>query len=130
MAVRDVACVVDIKCDGRGFARVGVHPGVDERIGLPEGAGAGPASAPLTIGIAGVGVHTLAMLSVTVASATVVYEWVGLEILRTAWIDIDALWVMGLLATGALMLLSALSEDAARHSYRRDHASSPRSRRR
>jgi len=70
----------------------------------PSGAGAVAASAPLAAGLVGVGVHTLAMLSVTAAIAATVYEWVGLEVLRRAWLNIDALWVTALLATGMLML--------------------------
>jgi hypothetical protein len=71
---------------------------------LPSGAGAVPGSAPLATGLAGVGVHTLAMLCVTAAIAATVYEWVGLEVLRTAWLNTDALWVTALVATGMLML--------------------------
>ena len=73
---------------------------------LPGDAGAVPASNPLVVGLAGVGVHTLAMLSVTAAIAATVYEWIGLEVLRRAWLNIDALWVTALLVTGILMLLS------------------------
>src|SRR5262252_6779524 len=53
---------------------------------------------------AGVSVHTLAMLSVTAAIAVTVYEWVGLEVLRRAWLNIDALWVAALATTGILTL--------------------------
>jgi hypothetical protein len=73
---------------------------------LLSGAGAVPASGPLAAGLTGVGVHTLAMLSVTAAIAAAVYEWVGLEVLRRAWLNIDALWVTALVATGVLMLLN------------------------
>jgi hypothetical protein len=73
---------------------------------LPSDARAVPASAPFVAGLAGVGVHTLAMLSVTAAIAAMIYEWVGLEVLRRAWLNIDALWVTALLATGMLMLLN------------------------
>jgi hypothetical protein len=73
---------------------------------LPSRAGAMPASAPLMLGLAGVGVHTLAMLSVTAATAAAVYEWVGLGVLRRAWLNIDALWVTALSATGILMVLN------------------------
>jgi hypothetical protein len=71
---------------------------------LPGSAGAVPGSGPLAAGLAGVGVHTLAMLSVTAAIAATVYEWVGLEVLCRAWLNIDALWVTGLVATGMLVL--------------------------
>jgi hypothetical protein len=48
--------------------------------------------------IASVGVHTLAMLSVTAAIAATVYEWVRLEVLRRARLNIDALWVTAVCA--------------------------------
>ena len=73
---------------------------------LPSGASAAPANGPLTAGLAGIGVHTLAMLSVTATIAATVYEWVGLEVLRRAWLNIDVLWVTALVATGGLMLLN------------------------
>ena len=73
---------------------------------LPRGTAAVPASGALATGLAGVGVHTLAMLTVTAAIAATVYEWVGVEILRRAWLNIDALWGAALVATGMLMLLN------------------------
>ena len=71
---------------------------------LPSGAGASPASGPLAAGLAGVGVHTLAMLTVTAAIAATVYEWVGVEILRRAWLNADLIWTLALLTTGALLV--------------------------
>ena len=55
--------------------------------------------------LAGVGVHTLAMLATTAAIAALVYEWLGLAILRSAWLNIDLVWVAALIATGALLLI-------------------------
>jgi hypothetical protein len=74
---------------------------------LPSGANPMPASGPLAAGLAGVGVHSLAMLSVAAAVAATVYEWVGLEVLRGAWLNFDALWVTALVATAMLMLLNS-----------------------
>src|SRR5262245_53771500 len=71
---------------------------------LPSGAGPGSRSAAMAAGLTGVGIHTLAMLSATAAIAVTVYEWVGLEVLRRTWLNIDALWVTALAATGILML--------------------------
>ena len=71
------------------------------------GSGAGSADAPLVTALAGVGVHTAAMLAVTGAIAAAVYEWVGLEVLRTGWINLDLVWTFALAAAGALMLLLA-----------------------
>jgi hypothetical protein len=35
------------------------------------------------------GIHALAMLTVNTAVAVCVYEWIGLEILRHAWLNVD-----------------------------------------
>lgn len=60
---------------------------------------------PLAIALLGVGVHSLAMLAVTTIVAVAVYRWVGLEILRRAWINVDLLWIFALVIAGALLLL-------------------------
>ncbi|MBM3227222.1 MAG: hypothetical protein FJZ47_25935 [Candidatus Tectomicrobia bacterium] len=52
-----------------------------------------------------VGVHTLSMLLVTAAVALLVYEKLGLALLRQAWFNIDALWAGGLLLAGLSILL-------------------------
>jgi hypothetical protein len=66
-------------------------------------------SAPFAAALAGVGIHTLAMLVTTAFIAALVQEWLGLSFLRTAWLNIDLVWVSALVATGALLLLSASS---------------------
>ncbi|MBB3394009.1 hypothetical protein [Rhizobium sp. BK060] len=63
----------------------------------------GVGSAAMTI--AAVGVHTLAMLAVTGLVALAVYRWVGLEILRSAWINVDLVWTLVLLGTGVALLI-------------------------
>lgn len=60
-------------------------------------------SAAMTL--AAVGVHTIAMLAATSVAALAVYRWVGLEILRSAWINVDFLWTLVLLGTGVLLLV-------------------------
>ncbi|MDB5522453.1 MAG: hypothetical protein JWM58_216 [Rhizobium sp.] len=55
--------------------------------------------------MAAVGVHTIAMLAATSLVALAVYRWVGLEILRSAWINVDLIWTLVLLGTGALLLI-------------------------
>ena len=57
--------------------------------------------------LAGIGLHTAAMLAVTAAIAAAVYEWLGLEILRSAWINIDLVWTVALAAAGLLLLAAA-----------------------
>lgn len=46
--------------------------------------------------------HTGAMLLVMGGVAFAVYEWIGLKILRSAWINLDALWAGALIAAGTL----------------------------
>jgi hypothetical protein len=65
----------------------------------PDGAG------PLVTALIGIGVHTLAMLAVTTAMAVAVYEWIGLEILRRAWINVDLIWTWALVVAGVWLLL-------------------------
>lgn len=51
-------------------------------------------------------VHTLGYLVVMLVCAVVVYEWVGLAILRKAWLNLDGVWAVALVITGiATMLL-------------------------
>jgi hypothetical protein len=40
--------------------------------------------------------------------AALVYEWLGIALLRRAWLNVDAVWVLALLGTGVLLLASAL----------------------
>ncbi|MGH6893508.1 MAG: hypothetical protein ACREEP_14755 [Dongiaceae bacterium] len=63
------------------------------------------AGASSEIVLAAVGVHTAAMLSVTGIIAVTIYEWVGLAILRTAWVNLDVIWTAVLAATGLLLLV-------------------------
>jgi hypothetical protein len=49
--------------------------------------------------------HTGAMLLVMGTIAVIVYEWVGLKILRSAWINLDSIWAGALIAAGVLSLI-------------------------
>jgi len=51
-------------------------------------------------------VHTLAMLLVMGAVALVVYEKVGLAVLRRAWINLDLIWAVAIVAAGAFTLFT------------------------
>ena len=63
-------------------------------------------SGPAVLALIGVGVHTAAMLTVTAAIAGIVYEWVGVEMLRHAWLNVDLIWTVALVAMGASLLLA------------------------
>lgn len=52
-----------------------------------------------------IAVHTVAMLAVMAAIALIVYQKVGLKILRSAWINLDRIWAGALVATGAVTIL-------------------------
>jgi hypothetical protein len=43
---------------------------------------------------------------VTAAIALAIYEWLGVEILRRAWINFDLLWSIMLALSGAYMLVT------------------------
>jgi hypothetical protein len=66
--------------------------------------GLGPASIGQDAGA--VLVHTLAMLLVMGAVALVVYEKVGLAVLRRAWINLDLIWAIAIVAAGAFTLFT------------------------
>jgi hypothetical protein len=61
-------------------------------------------TSPFLAALLGVGIHTLAMLTVSTVVAVAVYEWIGLEILRHAWLNVDLIWTLALLLAGALLL--------------------------
>jgi hypothetical protein len=51
------------------------------------------------------GLHALGYLAVTAFVALVVFEKLGVGILRRAWINLDLIWSAALIATGALTLM-------------------------
>jgi hypothetical protein len=57
--------------------------------------------------LAAVAVHTAALLAITGVVAMIVYEWVGLSVLRTAWINLDLIWTGSLAAAGLLVFVLA-----------------------
>ncbi|MGH6953718.1 MAG: hypothetical protein ACREGL_06025 [Alphaproteobacteria bacterium] len=75
---------------GAGNPNLGLAVGVEASIGLA---------------LAAVALHTAAMLAVAAAVALVIYDRVGLAILRRAWINLDLLWAFALIGAGALVLI-------------------------
>lgn len=74
--------------------------------GHDHGLAAGPGS-PVMSAVFVTGVHTLAMFVVAGVIAVLVYEIVGLAILRRAWFNLDRLWAVALIGAGATTLLLA-----------------------
>ncbi|MFG2070135.1 hypothetical protein ACGFKZ_25060 [Micromonospora tulbaghiae] len=77
-------------------------------------AGGGPhaghlAAAPAgaLTGLLAAAVHTAAMLAVALAVALLVYEVLGVGVLRRAWFNVDRLWAGVLVAAGVVTLLGA-----------------------
>lgn len=71
-----------------------------------HGLGAAQGSA-LMSGIFVTGVHTLAMFLVAGVIAVVVYEIVGLTVLRRTWFNLDRVWAVALIGAGVFTLLTA-----------------------
>jgi hypothetical protein len=67
---------------------------------MPAGVGTGGGAAVLATGL-----HTLGYLGVTVMIAIVVFERIGVGILRRAWFNLDLIWGGALIGTGATMLM-------------------------
>jgi hypothetical protein len=63
------------------------------------------ADRPFVIALVAVGLHTLAMLVATGAVALAVYEWVGLEILKRAWVNVDLIWMLAIVVAGTMLLV-------------------------
>jgi hypothetical protein len=64
--------------------------------------------ASLLPALAAVGLHALAMLAVAGVIAVVVYQKLGVEVLRRAWINLDLLWGGALVVVGGLALALGL----------------------
>ena len=54
-------------------------------------------------------VHSAAMVISGLGLAWVVYRYLGLRVLRAAWLDLDLVWALGLIASGTAALALALS---------------------
>ena len=54
---------------------------------------------------AAVGIHTLAMFGVMAAVAVIVFEKVGVSILRRGWFNLDRVWAIVLIVAGVLTLV-------------------------
>jgi hypothetical protein len=63
-------------------------------------AGAGAGAAFFAIGL-----HSVGYLAVTALIAVVVFERIGVGILRRAWFNLDLVWSVALIATGTLTLM-------------------------
>jgi hypothetical protein len=76
---------------------------------VPGGHSGHLAAAPVgaLLGLAAAGVHTVAMLGVALAVALLVYQVLGVGVLRRAWFNVDRLWAGVLVAAGLVTLIRA-----------------------
>jgi hypothetical protein len=66
----------------------------------------GVLSAPLGVGAIGISLHVLAMLAVMGVVAVLVYDRLGLKVLRTAWLNTDRLWAGAFVLAAFITLAS------------------------
>jgi hypothetical protein len=55
-------------------------------------------------GLSAAGIHTLAMFTVMATCAIIVYEFVGVNVLRRTWFNMDKLWAGVMVGAGALTI--------------------------
>ena len=91
---------------GAGLMLVPVLLGLPPAPGTPDLPTIGLSSQTLLQDAAAVMVHTLAMLAVMGAVAVVVYEKLGLDVLRRAWLNVDLLWSVTVLGAGLVTLFT------------------------
>jgi hypothetical protein len=72
---------------------------------FPSDPAAGTFAGPVAAAFAGVGVHSMAMMLTTAVIAVIVHDWLGIGVIRHAWLNLDLVWTFALLATGALLLI-------------------------
>jgi hypothetical protein len=70
--------------------------------------GAALATAPLWTGFLATAVHTVSMVTVAGAVALLVFQVVGLRILRSAWVNLDKIWAVALVGAGIATVAVAM----------------------
>ena len=53
--------------------------------------------------------HSAVMMAAGLLAAWVVYRHLGLRVLRSAWLDLDVVWALSLMASGGAALAMALA---------------------
>jgi hypothetical protein len=77
------------------------HAGHAGHVMAASGAAAPAVVLPIAA-VGAVGIHTAAMFLVMGLIAVVVYEKLGLAILRRAWLNLDRIWALALIGVGLL----------------------------
>lgn len=74
---------------------------------MPQGHAQAVGSSVASAGLA-VGLHTLSMLLVMAVIAWIVYNRLGLMVLRKGWVNFDLIWSFALLVVGGVALVAAV----------------------
>jgi hypothetical protein len=99
-----VPVLLGMNRDHAALAEHGMEMGMDMTHAQHAAMIQSQAPGPL-VPLAAVAVHTLALLLVAAAIALVVYQWVGLSVLRRAWLNLDLVWVITLVIAGVAILV-------------------------
>jgi hypothetical protein len=73
---------------------------------FPSAPGTAAFDGPVAAAFAGVGIHAVTMILTTAVVAVAVYDWLGVGIIRNAWLNLDLVWRFALFATGGLLLVA------------------------
>jgi hypothetical protein len=93
-----------VQLRGEGTSSALAHASHLGHVGHPPAA----ASDALLPALAAVGLHSLAMLAVAGVLAVVVYQKLGVEVLRRAWVNLDFIWAGTLIVVGSIALGAGL----------------------
>ncbi|HKT00823.1 MAG TPA: hypothetical protein VJT31_14935 [Rugosimonospora sp.] len=85
----------------------GPAPGTAPMPGMPMPGGTST-DAALWQGLLATAVHTVSMVAVAGGVALLVYEVLGLRILRTAWVNLDRVWALALIGSGLATVALAM----------------------
>jgi hypothetical protein len=91
---------------GAGLMLVPVLLGLPGGSDAPDLPGVGLSMDTLVQDAVAVMVHTLAMLLVMGAVALLVFEKLGVGVLRRAWLNVDLLWALAVVAAGVATLFT------------------------
>lgn len=87
---------------------IGAAPAIDQHAGQAQKISeAGLSGASLGVAVLALTIHLAAVVLVMGAVALVVYDKLGLAILRKAWVNLDLVWAGALVAAGAFTLFTA-----------------------
>jgi cation transport ATPase len=92
---------------GAGLMLVPVLLGLPHTPQTPDLPGFGGDAAALVQDLMAVSLHTISMLIVMGVIALAVYEKLGVGLLRRAWLNVDLLWSVAVVAAGLATLFTS-----------------------